>query len=620
MPHRTDSEAELADVLTRVYSTRAQVTALLVRAGLTPGNFYPEMAETVREAWPALLGSLRRAQLLDEVMHTVLADERVASIHSSIHEFLRASQAPAEVTIQVAPAAQRDAATVLLCRTVLKGVPNEARTLARKILDAIVRTRIPQAHLFDATRLAIEFHLLLAESVGPAALLELVRSPPPFDDDHTPSFRACVQKVLEGGLRFHHVTLPVDPHAFFTRARTRAPYWHDYFAAVSHTSGTKSLHLTTCCLVRAQGCITPQFLVAGLLTRFDGDWRRILGAYLDMTDEAHHAFGRLQASQWNAWLTRGPSIPVCTCGEWHGLCAIQLGYGAEDNSIPLLGEADGIPRSFDAESLLAGSGSPSLLIKLSGRLRWGPSFMRLGIPPEEAPRDDSSNDLRPSAFRLPAARAQRALYETGDESASSRSGLIFQAEERSQRPIEGPTYFSVCLWMMFLVVRRGGAVPQRLAGRFPPFPSSVVDRRGARLWRELLPIFVRANIADEAALRMYERSLADTVLCFLRQVWEQRHAVLPDAPDQLGFHFVAASDHSGCGHRLRVPATGSLLDELRRRLGTELDASFARSLLLPTPGEAPDGRSDALERFYSACKLPEIVADYCAHVDDLRLG
>jgi hypothetical protein len=620
MPTRSELEAQLASLLTGVYSTRHQITGLLDRAGLQRGSFYPETAETAREAWPVLLVKLRTASVLDTVLRAVLADEQVVSIHAAVRKLLQAAPAPAEAMARPTPAAPRDAATVLLCETVLRGAANDARALARKLLDAIVRERIPQAHLFDAARLAIEFHLLLAEDVGPAQLLELTVSSPLFGDDDAPSFRACLQKARENGFRFHEVTLQVDSHTFFTRARTREPYWRDYFVALSRTSGTEALHLATCCVVRVQGFVVPQFLVAGLLARFDDDWRRVIGVYRDQTNETPHALGRLQASQWNTWLMWGPSIPLCTCGEWHGLSAFQLGYGDESNSLPLLGEADGMPRSLDAASVFQGARAPAVPLKLSGRLRWGPSFLRLGVAPDEAPREDSADDLRPSTLRLPAARAQRAIYEVEGTSSSS-GGLVFQGDERTRRPIEGGAYFSAYLWMMFLVARRNPAQPvlQRLADRFPPVHSPVVDRRGARLWRELLPVFVHANIADETALRMQKRALAEAAVCLLRQVWEQRDAILPEAPDELSFHLVATSDYPGCGHALRLPPVDSLLDGLRRRLGTEPDLAFVQSVSVPSPKEAA-ARPDYLERFYSACHLPELVTDYYAYMDDLRRG
>src|SRR6185503_15162953 len=127
--------------------------------------------------------------------------------------------------------------------------------------------------------------------------------------------------------------------------------------------------------------------------------------------------------------------------------------------------------------------------------------------------------------------------------------------------------------------------------------------RDARMWQDLLPVFVHANIADPSALAFQRQALVENALNVLRQLWQRRTELFDQADVDAGIHFylVCGSDYGGCGCGVRFPPAVSLLQPLRARLAAEPDAAFAASVVLPSTDGDDSARPDALAGFFSAC-------------------
>ena len=157
----------------------------------------------------------------------------------------------------------------------------------------------------------------------------------------------------------------------------------------------------------------------------------------------------------------------------------------------------------------------------------------------------------------------------------------------------------------------------------PDWPKRPHDRakvRSAHLWRDLVPIFVHANVADSAALRLQRRTLIDSALGMLRNIWLSREDNFDAQDVQAGirFHLVCASDYSGCGEAVRFVPTEALSDLMGQRLAVEPDREFAEAVILPPPTENAATRPWGLAGYFSSCHLNEMVADYFDHVAQLN--
>jgi hypothetical protein len=272
---------------------------------------------------------------------------------------------------------------------------------------------------------------------------------------------------------------------------------------------------------------------------------------------------RLQASQWICWLVWGPSIPLCSCTHWQPVCAYQLGYGDENNSLPayVTEKADSV-RALLADQVRRGKQAVEV-DTIVGRLTWGPSaFADAG------------------AF----ARAQARLTMPADEAAEraeeqAANGLLFDVAGVEPREAEDnePAYFTAYIWLMFWIARPAaqGALPLRLNGRSLPEVGDVdanAERvRKERLWEDLLPVFVHANILDPVVLRFQKGMLIENAVHLLKRIWEEN-------PD-LQFHLVCASGYTGCGCPVSFASQPdeTFLELLRARLQAlpEKDQAFA---------------------------------------------
>lgn len=536
----------------------------------------------------------------------------------------------------------RDMAMRLIARVLLRAQDEDAGgRLARRLVERIAEVSgLTGPALFMAARVFIEFHLLRAdEPFAPQVLLDSL--------DQATSHRTArpLLDALKGGAATgDYSKIPIKVNSmFFMLAREREEHWQHYFEALrdADVGGLAEEEIGTAANVDVQwGFLAPQHLLAGLMSRFNEDWRPILGVYrqsLPTEGARDGGFANLQASQWNCWLVWGPSVPICSCAQWEGHYAFQYGYGDENNSLPLLdGAAAAGESALDrlAREVMA-QGAGAGVAKLAGRLRWGPFRLRASQAAgghEEGPAtgdddpdlddDEPSAPARTSTRKLLLADAQSALL-CGDSLAQSDQSDSLLLELTSLQPSDMPrAYFSAYLWMMFLVTTGADDPdgPKLLWGRrYPTWPDRTA-LRSQQLWRHLLPVFVHANIADPAALRFQRSTLIESSLATLRNIWESRadnfHA--DDLRAGIRFHLVCASDYSGCGEAVRFPPNQSLCDLMRKRLARETDADFARSVALPDPAETMSTRSEGLAAYFSSCHLNEMIADYFDHVAQLK--
>lgn len=523
----------------------------------------------------------------------------------------------------------------LLATTLLQDLGEaEAQALAQRLVAGIAQlTRTSGDNLFRAVRFCIEFQLLMADDpASPAALQHFLGAP--VDDE---SARRLLRELRERAPSGDFARAPIKVNSyFFSLTREREELWKRYFDAVleAGVDAFEREKLASLCPVQVQyGFLAPQHLVAGLLSRFNDDWRPVLNAYQNAVPDPRvrpGAFESLQASQWNCWLVWGPSIPICSCRQWRGAYAFQYGYGDENNSLPVvdLSGGDGRPRLLDpVTAAFDAEGRGAKWVQLTGRLRWGPWYLREagddgnGSPDEHfdlAAADEI--DAAPVSNRHPAAPAQAALYrDDGIAFRHDSDGITLQVDTVDRMSNDHRVYFSAYLWTMFLVASSSdepGIGPKLLRGKgYPRWPDPPERRdqvREARLWEHLLPVFVHANVADPAALAFQKRVLAQNAIALLQQVWQRRAELFDESDVQAGirFHLASASDYSGCGCPVRYPSGTSLVSLLRERLELEPDREFAAAVALPASTSADPARPRGLVGYFSSCHLPELVADY----------
>jgi hypothetical protein len=551
---------------------------------------------------------------------------------------------------QPAPAADPLTLPQDLVQTVLLGGldSEHAAALARRLVTQVAQfSGLSGVPLLRAVRLFIEFHLL--RSPEPTSPQQLAQSLQLMPSDRRAN--KLLNELKRGAASGNYSQCVIEANSkFFMHAREREPMWRTYFEWLQRQPDADGAISTLATVNVLYGFIAPQFLVAGLMSHFEDDWRPVLKAYAtEATDPGLPArrLESLQASQWNLWLVWGPSIPICRCDQWRGRHAFQYGYGDENNSLPLLeidDDASGSPLALGplARGLQAG-GRAAALVNLAGRLRWGPQFLvgtqpEPGSQPEDFLRDDDPDDdddpdtppTGPGTAQVRLADAQAALFCASEPQQAQRDGLVLQLSSLLNTSSDTRAYFSAYLWLMFLVAGPAPAVvaedtvgPPLLWRRaWPDWPESP-SRRGplrlARLWRNLLPIFVHANIADPAALHLQRRMLIASALGMLRQLWQDRAQCFDkdDLARGVQFHLACASDYTGCGEAPRYPTGESLSALLRQALAQEADRDFAAAVCIPPEGETAAARPWGMKGYFSACHLPEMVLDYFAQVREL---
>jgi hypothetical protein len=90
-----------------------------------------------------------------------------------------------------------------------------------------------------------------------------------------------------------------------------------YFAELALINEDQSGFITR---VRCEGgYMAPQFLLHGILSRFQDDWKIVIQNYqkqVNQTNPYSRELAEVRAFQFSCWLLWGPSIPMCQCDQW----------------------------------------------------------------------------------------------------------------------------------------------------------------------------------------------------------------------------------------------------------------------------------------------------------------
>ncbi|MGO9444588.1 MAG: toll/interleukin-1 receptor domain-containing protein, partial [Thiobacillaceae bacterium] len=402
-----------------------------------------------------------------------------------------------EITRQVndpfisASGPQRQLARDLLSEALLRSLDaTSTGSLTAKMVDSIAKvTSLRGLSLYHAVRFFVEFQLFRFEDpTSPTALMQSL-------NEASSDLLIGLKEGAEKGGDYSRVRIKVEP-IFFMWARDREHLWQRYFENLVRTSQAfpEKIDATrTLAQIDVQaGFIAPQFLVAGLMARFDNDWKPVLQAFpramADADDKAGN-FASLQASQWITWLMWGPSVPICRCAQWQGAYAFQFAYGDENNSLPLLEVVSngGTPalEAFSVKTTANGRGADR--VKLRAALRWAPFVLGRAKPTvstdanavEPTGLEEARSDSHPTAplRLLEIANAQAALIRGNAFAANQSNGLLLQLEEMLNTGAENDeaqVYFTAYLWMMFLVAKatQDEAGPRLLSGAiYPKLPG-----------------------------------------------------------------------------------------------------------------------------------------------------
>ncbi len=312
-------------------------------------------------------------------------------------------------------------------------------------------------------------------------------------------------------------------------------------------------------VVILDGFLAPLHLTAGLLSKFDEDWTRLIGDFDREHQQTPAGHWRRQRSFFfNCWLQWGPSIPVCTCGQWSGALVLQYGYGDEANSVPVI-----VRDEASAAVLETLKKDPTL----TGKAR------------EVA--DASSAARRPIAVR-------RALAATPVLGSSISSAALPKALEMISEPgiqdlvlehhfdfapggMQGANqygYYSAYVWVMFLVDEKSSP------GICPDDAAAEGD-----LFRRLLPFFEHANIADPNVYELLKARLARKAVASIDQILREHARATGRAaeagagrdPGNLTIYYLCAFDDPNCSDSsLLVPPPGQRIrdfieEELKKR-------------------------------------------------------
>jgi hypothetical protein len=323
------------------------------------------------------------------------------------------------------------------------------------------------------------------------------------------------------------------------------------------------------------GYLAPLHLVAGLLPNFGADWVPVIddfGRALRRDDDPLRAseLRSVQAFIFDCWLLWGPSIPLCRCGRWQGeVRALQLGYGDESNSIPLINRSADLFEHFQA-------------------------FLA------EAEAMPEHKAGRPLALQVDVEARPAWIPETGEGVPPALRGIVDGlALEHSKVALFGGTtvqnarlYYSAYLWVIFVIRYPDGRAV---------FLETETKSRKGEMWRGLLTFFEHGNIADGVTYDFMKEQLARKALSGLARLAENSRA------EGWRFAYACAVDDPGCGagtdtRRFPEPASST---SIRQRLAEKLGIEFKRLGEEGRVTVAPN--ADAV---YSACNLTDKIKSF----------
>lgn len=340
-----------------------------------------------------------------------------------------------------------------------------------------------------------------------------------------------------------------------------------YLHAVSDLKLSLDEEASFLCKVRInEGYLLPLNLLAGLMARFSEDWDPIISSYGEM---ATKSFSPLQMTIFDLWLLWGPSVPICTCGQWSGPITMQYGFGDENNSVrvrvenkhkeALLNDIRTAVNAYKTE------GYPALHASIVGRL-WPPSSFVQG------------------QF----CGAQQELLNP------DREAFILEYDSHSVvgNTGGGNLFYTAYVWALFVIGREH---------------KPTLDEVRREPWLKVVPFFEHGNIVDDATYAAAKLQLAHKALIFLKNSAQFEH---DRSQPPLRLWYVSALDDSGCGCAIAVPPLGlSIRDHIEALLKEPEFDSLAQRIVT---------NDDSFSAVLSGCHLPEMVSSFFKKIEASR--
>lgn len=389
-----------------------------------------------------------------------------------------------------------------------------------------------------------------------------------------------------------------------------------YFETLAKLNISRDRHHFICPIEIQHGFVSPLHLLTGLLVEFDQKWNKIIGAFNRDASKPIPGVGDLggdireiQMFIYTCWLLWGPSIPRCKCGKSVARFRnIQYGFGDENNSLDVVGAAPLIDSAL-AELLKAARDMKSkryepgvtpempmaLPANVRGRLRLSSSIKGDAQTTNAFATSDvhswsGGQDRRPVLF-LSTIKQGDVVRGNPDYQSADIGRLTFSQETVRSK------YYSAYLWIAFVMMEEtedGVLVPlsQARGGTSQP-------------WTDLVPFFEHGNLADTQSCAYGKRQLAAKVVEALTEM----AAASSERGRRTRFVFACSIDESGCDGGLAFEGwQGERLirDLVRERIDTHAPETKAIVIL------DPKGRTLDAAQAYSACSLPEHVAEHYA--------
>lgn len=322
------------------------------------------------------------------------------------------------------------------------------------------------------------------------------------------------------------------------------------------------------------GYVAPLFLITGLMTRFEQQWKPIIDNYrkqLQHSDSTSQGLLELQSFEFNCWLLWGPSIPLCDCSRMQAMSKrhdainaifYQYGFGDENNSVDVR-ILDGRSKSYRDWLLRQGASSGNRQCTLGTEVNAIPVMLTGKIRHKLAIHEIST--------------AQKIICDP-------EHGRVFLCEVEIDHPLSEncpSNYYSAYLWVMFVLVGNDGA-----------------PLHATPMWKNLLPFFEHGNIADASTMQSLKASLVAKSCSALKEILAR------PSDGTIKIQYACAFDDSNCGHEILFPPKRSILDLLKSAVEEDTTLSLAvseRRLIL---------RTDIASNAFSSCKLPDIVTEF----------
>ncbi|MET0183049.1 MAG: hypothetical protein ABW199_09210 [Caulobacterales bacterium] len=383
-------------------------------------------------------------------------------------------------------------------------------------------------------------------------------------------------------------------------------------------------------VVIQDGFVAPLHLVAGVLRRFEEDWRKIIETYEHDSGETTHndadnetllalrGLREIQKFIFDCWLQWGPSIPVCSggCGHFGGAwSSLQYGYGDENNSVELVGHQDHMRRMWRTLAENMPQGALAGRARVTGHIassRYLPSaelHHRIGAALSKSWSSDEEGRL---LILMSERTNERSADAENQIATASMDAPIGDFEPRKSYAY----YYSAYLWAIFVVLRQKIDPSNAKPIWVPANREGDVGRVSDSEWLDFVPFFEHGNIADRETYSFMKRQLAEKAVAGLSKFVRDSEAFRTSGSAQeypLRFAFACSLDHSGCGapgdFRAASPAGAH---------GYEAESipDYIRAAIAADPVLKDIVLFDeyAATHPHSSCALPESILRYFDHV------